>query len=79
MGHHVTSETSDYFVGYCDLPGCTQRPCLSCVAAQKRIESDERLRGALVTTYHRHHHTWPQSAFINDIVAAIKKHQHDGT
>jgi hypothetical protein len=68
----VTSDDSDYFVGYCDLPGCTRAPCLSCVRAQKRLESDERLRGNLVSTYRRHHGTWPQSAYIDDIIVALR-------
>lgn len=72
MGHYVTSETSDYFVGYCDIPNCTERPCLSCVAAQKRFERAERLRGKLITAYHRHHGTWPQRAFIDDIVSVLR-------
>jgi hypothetical protein len=75
MGHHVTSETSDYFVGYCDIPGCTERPCLSCVAAQKQIERAAKLRGELIKAYHRHHGAWPQRAFIDDIITAFEKHQ----
>jgi hypothetical protein len=79
MGHHVTSETSDYFVGYCDLPGCTQRPCLSCVAAQEKLERAEHLRGKLVTAYHRHNQYWPQSRFIDAVVAVLEQHhEHAG-
>ena len=73
MGHHVTSETSDYFVGYCGLPGCTQRPCLSCVAAQEKLERAERLRGKIVTLYHSHNKYWPQSRFIDDVIATLEK------
>jgi hypothetical protein len=74
MGHYVTTETSDYFVGYCDVPGCPERPCLSCVAAQERYKHAEELRCALVTAYHRHHGTWPQSAFIDDLLTEYNKH-----
>lgn len=71
MGHHVTSETSDYFVGYCDLPGCTEAPCLSCVRAQEQYERDSKLRGGLIKAYYQHHGKWPQSAFIDALVEAI--------
>lgn len=74
MGHHVTSETSDYFVGYCDLPNCTERPCLSSVAAQEKLERAERLRGKLVTAYHRHHNYWPQARFIDAVIAVLENH-----
>jgi hypothetical protein len=74
MGHYVTSETSDYFVGYCDVPGCTERPCLSCVRAQERYERAEQLRCKLLSIYQHHHSAWPQRAFIDDIIAAFEKH-----
>jgi len=69
MGHLVTSADSDYFIGYCE---CNQLPCLSCVAAQQRLEADEKLRCALIGAYHRHHGTWPQAAFITALVAIIE-------
>jgi hypothetical protein len=69
MGHVVTSSDSDYFVGYCE---CSQLPCLSCVAAQQKIERAEKLRGELVKIYRQHHQDWPQSAFIDAIIDAFK-------
>jgi hypothetical protein len=70
MGHVVTSSDSDYFVGYCE---CNQRPCVSCVAAQRKIERAEELRGELLTIYHQHHQSWPQSVFIDAIIDAFKR------
>lgn len=69
-GHFVTSADSDYFIGYC---ACSQLPCLSCVAAQRKLECAEELRGALLTVYYQHHQSWPQSAFIDDIIDAFNK------
>ena len=71
MGHFVTSDDSDYFIGYC---ACNQLPCLSCVAAQRKYERADELRCSLLTVYHRHHQTWPQSLFIDEIIDAFNKH-----
>lgn len=70
MGHFVTTADSDYFVGYC---ACNQLPCLSCVAAQERLERAEERRGALLTVYYQHHRSWPQSAFIDNIIDVFDK------
>jgi hypothetical protein len=69
MGHFVTSHDSDYFIGYCE---CNQLPCLSCVAAQQKIERAEKLRSVLVTIYYQHHKSWPQGVFIDAIIDAFK-------
>lgn len=69
MGHFITSDDSDYFIGYC---ACNQLPCVSCVAAQQRIEREEKVRSKLVSLYYKHHHAWPQSAFIDAILTAFK-------
>lgn len=69
MGHVVTSADSDYFIGYCE---CSQLPCLSCIAAQKKLERDEKLRGVLVTIYRKHHQDWPQSSFIDALIDTFK-------
>jgi hypothetical protein len=67
----VTSADSDYFIGYCE---CSQLPCLSCVAAQRKLERAEELRGSLCTVYYQHHQAWPQSAFITAVIDTFDKH-----
>jgi hypothetical protein len=69
MGHFVTSDDSDYFVGYCP---CSQLPCVSCVEAQQRIESKEKVRCKLLSIYYAHHQAWPTSTFIDAILEACK-------
>lgn len=72
MGHWVTKATSDYFEGYCDIPECTERPCLSCVAAQRKQEADEQQRRELIGIYRRYHDSWPKSVFLDEVIALLK-------
>lgn len=76
MGHFVTSDDSDYFIGYC---ACSQLPCVSCVASQQRIESEEKVRCTLLSIYYAHHKAWPQSAFIDAILKAFKPSSTEST
>jgi hypothetical protein len=75
MGYFVTSETSDYFIGYCECDQVSMGlPCLSCVAANEKYDRAEKLRMALLAAYYKHHRSWPQALFIDDLIAAFTTH-----
>lgn len=64
MGHD-----SDYFAGECP---CDDYPCKRAVAAQAKLEADEKLRGAVIQVYYVHHGTWPYADFVTAVIAAVK-------
>lgn len=41
--------------------------------AQRRLYAEEKRRGELVRVYYQHHGTWPQSTFIDDILAVLER------
>jgi hypothetical protein len=76
VSHFVTSADSDYFIGECPHDCYPDKlPCISCVEAQRQFEHAERLRVALVGAYFKHHQQWPQSSYIDDVVATFNEHK----
>ncbi len=58
---------SDYFDGLCP---CNDFPCKRSVAAQAKLEAEERVRIAVMRTYYEHHEKWPQRAFTTCAVTS---------
>jgi len=76
MGHFVTSDDSDYFIGDCK---CHQLPCVSCVTAQQRHERKEKARCKLLSIYYAHHQAWPQAVFIDAVLKAFEPSSTENT
>ena len=75
-GNHMfnAGHDSDYFAGLCP---CNDYPCKRAVAAQKLLETEEKVRSDVYKYYWIHHHQYPQSAFIDSVIAAVRGQVND--
>ncbi len=60
---------SDWFDGLCP---CNDYPCKRSVAAQQRIEKEDRFRGRMFKVYMKYHTEYPQGQFFDDIIKLFK-------